>query len=279
MVAQLTSVEKNQEILSLALEDRSSGYEDLVSNSNALLAQIKMMDGWQPFHGPTIRERLLYNETGSYTRYSGYQFLNPTPADGTLASGNAVATDAAGHVYVGGSFGEDAPGTALATRTLPGAGTLGPGRGGFVAQAGARHQECTIEVGGKHPLPAGKRKIDDFAQLLDAGIAHHDVDATQRRDGVAHQFFDLVFAGYVGLPGVCDATVVADGFGSRVGAIDIEVRDADLRALPGERQRDLPADAATRAGYDGHLVGQLHDVLLAPVPGSAPERISSATGR
>lgn len=33
----LTSVEKNQEILSLALEDRSSGYQDLVSNSKALL--------------------------------------------------------------------------------------------------------------------------------------------------------------------------------------------------------------------------------------------------
>lgn len=81
MAAQLTSVEKNQEILSLALEDRSSGYQDLVSNSNALLAQIKSMDGWQPFHGPTIRERLLYNETGNVAWYSGYDPMANTPAE------------------------------------------------------------------------------------------------------------------------------------------------------------------------------------------------------
>lgn len=81
MVAQLTSVEKNQEILSLALEDRSSGYEDLVSNSNALLAQIKSMDGWQPFHGPTIRERLLYNESGNVIWYNGYDPMANSPAE------------------------------------------------------------------------------------------------------------------------------------------------------------------------------------------------------
>jgi hypothetical protein len=81
MVAQLTSVEKNQEILSLALEDRSSGYQDLVSNSNALLAQLREMDGWQPFHGPTIRERLLYNESGNVAWYNGYDPMANSPAE------------------------------------------------------------------------------------------------------------------------------------------------------------------------------------------------------
>jgi hypothetical protein len=33
------------------------------------------------FSGPSIRERLLYNETGSYVRYSGYDFLNPVPTE------------------------------------------------------------------------------------------------------------------------------------------------------------------------------------------------------
>ena len=33
----LTTVEKNQEILSMSLEDRSSGYQDLISDSQALL--------------------------------------------------------------------------------------------------------------------------------------------------------------------------------------------------------------------------------------------------
>lgn len=77
----LTSTEKLQELFSLALEERSSGYADLVSNSNALLTVMKDRGQFKPFSGPTIRERLLYNETGSYTRYTGYQYLNPTPAE------------------------------------------------------------------------------------------------------------------------------------------------------------------------------------------------------
>lgn len=81
MVAALTSVEKNQEILSLALEDRSKGYQDLVSNSNALLAVLKRKGLWQTYSGPKIRERLLYNETGSAVWYNGFDFLNPVPVE------------------------------------------------------------------------------------------------------------------------------------------------------------------------------------------------------
>lgn len=80
-MAALTSVEKNQEILSLALEDRSKGYQDLVSNSNALLAVLKRKGLWQTYSGPKIRERLLYNETGSAVWYNGYDFLNPVPVE------------------------------------------------------------------------------------------------------------------------------------------------------------------------------------------------------
>lgn len=77
----LTSVEKNQEILSLALEDRSSGYQDLVSNSNALLAVLRRKDNWKPYSGPRVRERLLYAKTGSAVWYNGYDFLNAVPAE------------------------------------------------------------------------------------------------------------------------------------------------------------------------------------------------------
>lgn len=80
-MASLTSVEKNQEILSLALEDRSKGYQDLISNSNALLAVLKRKGLWQTYSGPKIRERLLYNETGSSVWYSGFDTLNSTPAE------------------------------------------------------------------------------------------------------------------------------------------------------------------------------------------------------
>lgn len=77
----LTSTEKLQEAFSLALEDRSAGYADLVSNSNALLSVMKGRNQFKEFSGPSIRERLKYNESGTYTRYTGYQFLNPSPAE------------------------------------------------------------------------------------------------------------------------------------------------------------------------------------------------------
>lgn len=73
--------ERLQEAFSLALEDRSRGYQDLVSNSNAILYLMKKRNQFKSFSGPTIRERLLYAESGTYTRYAGYQYLNPTPAE------------------------------------------------------------------------------------------------------------------------------------------------------------------------------------------------------
>ena len=47
-----------QQILSMALEDRSSSYEDLVSNNNALLAVLKRKGLWQTYSGPRIRQTL-----------------------------------------------------------------------------------------------------------------------------------------------------------------------------------------------------------------------------
>ncbi len=77
----LTSTERLQEAFSLALEDRSKGYQDLVSNSNAILYIMKKKGQFKTFSGPAIRERLLYNESGTYTRYAGYEYLNPSPAE------------------------------------------------------------------------------------------------------------------------------------------------------------------------------------------------------
>jgi len=77
----LTNVEKNQEILSLALEDRSEGYQDLVSNSSATLYLLKDRGNFKEYSGPKIRERLLYNKTGSAVWYNGFDFLNPVPAE------------------------------------------------------------------------------------------------------------------------------------------------------------------------------------------------------
>jgi hypothetical protein len=66
-----------QQILSMALEDRSSGYEDLVSNNNALLAVMRRKGLWQTYSGPRIRQTLqIAKQVAQW--YSGYdQLLNP----------------------------------------------------------------------------------------------------------------------------------------------------------------------------------------------------------
>jgi hypothetical protein len=66
-----------QQILSMAVEDRSSSYEDLVSNNNALLAVMRRKGLWQTYSGPRIRQTLQIGKQIAQW-YSGYdQLLNP----------------------------------------------------------------------------------------------------------------------------------------------------------------------------------------------------------
>src|SRR3954469_16755707 len=66
-----------QQILSMAVEDRSSSYEDLVSNNNALLAVMRRKGLWQTYSGPRIRQTLQVSKQVAQW-YSGFdQLLNP----------------------------------------------------------------------------------------------------------------------------------------------------------------------------------------------------------
>jgi hypothetical protein len=66
-----------QQILSMSLEDRSSGYQDLVSNNNALLAVLRRKGLWQTYSGPRIRQTLQVAKQVAQW-YSGFdQLLNP----------------------------------------------------------------------------------------------------------------------------------------------------------------------------------------------------------
>lgn len=66
-----------QQILSMAVEDRSSSYEDLVSNNNALLAVMRRKGLWQTYSGPKIRQTLQVGKQIAQW-YSGYDTLvNP----------------------------------------------------------------------------------------------------------------------------------------------------------------------------------------------------------
>jgi hypothetical protein len=73
----VTSNAAYQQILSMAVEDRSSSYQDLVSNNNALLAVMRRKGLWQTYSGPKVRQTLQIGKQSAQW-YSGYdQLLNP----------------------------------------------------------------------------------------------------------------------------------------------------------------------------------------------------------
>lgn len=74
------STDKLSQAFSLALEQRSAETQDLVTDSNVVTKVLKDKRRFKSYSGPTIRERLNFAQIGSGVWYSGYQFLNPTPA-------------------------------------------------------------------------------------------------------------------------------------------------------------------------------------------------------
>ena len=76
-MANLTTNVNYQQVLSTALESRSAGYQDLVSNDNALLRVMQRKGLWRTYSGPRIRETLQIAKQSAQW-YSGYdQLLNP----------------------------------------------------------------------------------------------------------------------------------------------------------------------------------------------------------
>src|SRR4030095_15866749 len=77
VVPNVTSNVQYQQILSMALEDRSSSYEDLVSNNNALLSVLRRKGLWKTYSGPRIRQTLQISKQDAQW-YSGFdQLMNP----------------------------------------------------------------------------------------------------------------------------------------------------------------------------------------------------------
>lgn len=69
-----------QQTLSLTLEERSPGYQDLVSDNNALLAVMRRKGLWQSYSGPRIRETLQIAKQDAQW-YSGYDYLDNPPIE------------------------------------------------------------------------------------------------------------------------------------------------------------------------------------------------------
>lgn len=76
----INPVQHYQQVLSMALEERSSGYQDLVSNNNALLAVLKRKGLWESYSGPRIRQTLQIAKQ-DIQWYNGYDYLDNPPLE------------------------------------------------------------------------------------------------------------------------------------------------------------------------------------------------------
>ena len=77
-MANIATEERLQQTLSMALEERSSEYQDLVTNANVIFYEMKNRGMMQSYSGPRIREHLVFTQTGTFTRYSGADYLAVT---------------------------------------------------------------------------------------------------------------------------------------------------------------------------------------------------------
>ena len=76
----------------------------------------------------------------------GLQSQNATPTDATSANSYAVAVDAQGRSYMGGSYGEYSITPLSATRSFGSAGSIGPGYGAYVACASPNGQWAWVQA-------------------------------------------------------------------------------------------------------------------------------------
>jgi hypothetical protein len=76
----INPVANYQQVLSMALEERSPAWQDLVSNGNALLAVLKRKGLWEAYSGPRIRETLQIAKQDAQW-YSGYDYLDNPPIE------------------------------------------------------------------------------------------------------------------------------------------------------------------------------------------------------
>mgnify|MGYP003513764897 CR=1 FL=1 len=76
----IASTVNYQQILSMALEDRSRGFQDLVSTDNALLTILKRKNAWKTYSGPRIRVTLQIDKA-DVQWYNGFDYLDAPPIE------------------------------------------------------------------------------------------------------------------------------------------------------------------------------------------------------
>jgi hypothetical protein len=105
----------------------------------------------------------------------------------------------------------------------------------------------------QQPLPVGERKIDDWVDDLNAGVADQHVDPAIFCHGVGDALLHRSLVGHVHSDREGIAAVAPDLLGRGAGGIEIEIGNHGDAALGREMQRNVLADATGGTGDDRNL--------------------------
>jgi hypothetical protein len=115
--------------------------------------------------------------------------------------------------------------------------------------------EVRRQVDGDHRIPFVVGKFVDRGDVLDAGVVHQDVHPAELRHGMGDQLAHFGRLREIGAV-IADPHLVLRRqlFAERLnGRLVAETVQHHIRARTRKRARDAEADAAGRAGDDGHL--------------------------
>ena len=114
-------------------------------------------------------------------------------------------------------------------------------------------------------LPVLQLHLEDGGDTTDAGVGDGDVEATKLRDAIVEGGLDLGLGGDVALDDGGAAAKLAHRRGRFVGAVDVDVGDADVGAVTGEPLGGASADAGTGTGNKRDpIVVRTHALPLVP---------------
>src|SRR3954452_997576 len=128
-------------------------------------------------------------------------------------------------------------------------------------QGRAGGQEGTVEMDGKHLLPAAEVELVDRLDDLNAGIAHQHIDPTKCIGDLGEPGIDLPLVGDVhgNAHGLTPGGLELRRSGVRT--LLVEVGDDHLGSLAGVNQGDLLADAAGGTRNQSDLTLQAHNLV------------------
>lgn len=125
------------------------------------------------------------------------------------------------------------------------------------SRTAARAQELAREIDADHLVPLGQRQLLEWGILLKPGVVHQDVDGPEFFEQPLEHRLDLLFVRDVSLNGDAAVARLANRLGDLTrGLVTGDVIDGYIRAVCGERERDLLADPGARTGHERRLSTQ-----------------------